>query len=412
MIVNGISVDMALTACSLQTTVPASTIYSRVKARREKGTYNALILKRVEEARQVGLIIDITKDDDDSSMNVSPVTLNTNEGSCFCSTATSLQLSASQSTNKKSRRSPRQASIARLDAKQLKVEYVGRYKAAFKDATNRIAAGQTGESVQRMCLRLNKEFNLDGKRQLTRSTVYQAAKDGLAGTSPKKKGPEPKIPSKFLKVVETHAEVCQVGDGELKGRDVKRLIGASIVGTPYDAAFQIESVWRKVRSEFPAALQAANKISAVEDARAQWTTYDNLDQWFDDVKKDLIGTGLVEDKVVLDADGKLVSEVCFNSDSQQRIINMDETHHNLAITGDRGGSCIISQPCLSAGCSERSEVRKTRHRCLCNKRRWRSFTSVLHLRFDSQVGRELHRQDELACGFAINHREVWLPNTG
>ena len=43
-IVNGISVDMALTACSLQTTVPASTIYSRVKARREKGTYNALIL--------------------------------------------------------------------------------------------------------------------------------------------------------------------------------------------------------------------------------------------------------------------------------------------------------------------------------------------------------------------------------
>jgi hypothetical protein len=82
-IVNGISVDIALTACSLQTTVPASTIYSHVKARREKGIYNALILKRVEEARQGGLIIDITKDDDDSSMNVSPVTMNTSEGSCF-----------------------------------------------------------------------------------------------------------------------------------------------------------------------------------------------------------------------------------------------------------------------------------------------------------------------------------------
>ncbi len=135
----------------------------------------------------------------------------------------------------------------------------------------------------------------------------------------------------------THAEVCQVGDGKLKGRDVKRLIGASIVGTPYEeAAFQIESVWRKVRSKFPAALQAANKIS-VEDARGQWTTYDNLNQWFDDVK------GLVEDKVVLDEDGKLVSEVCFLSDWQRRIINMlDETHHNLAITGDRGGSRAVS----------------------------------------------------------------------
>jgi hypothetical protein len=155
--------------------------------------------------------------------------------------------------------------------------------------------------------------------------------------------------------VATHAEVCQVGDGELKGRDVKRLIGASIVGTPYDAAFQIESVWRKVRSEFPAALQAANKISAVEDARAQWTTYDNLDQWFDDVKKDLIGTGLVEDKVVLDADGKLVSEVCFKKDSQQRIsINMDETHHKLAITGDRGGLQAVSyhNPAFQGGAAK------------------------------------------------------------
>ena len=109
--------------------------------------------------------------------------------------------------------------------------------------------------------------------------------------------------------------MCQVGDGELKGRDLKRVIGASIVGTPHESSFQVESVWRKVRSEFPAALQAANKIS-VEDARAQWTTYDNLDQWFDNVKKDLIGTGLVEDKVELDKDGKLVSEVSFKGDSQ------------------------------------------------------------------------------------------------
>ncbi len=44
----------------------------------------------------------------------------------------------------------------------------------------------------------------------------------------------------------------------------------------------------------------AKKIS-VEDARAQWTTYDNLNQWFDDVRTDLVATGLVEDKAVLGA---------------------------------------------------------------------------------------------------------------
>jgi hypothetical protein len=372
-IVNGICVDMALTACSLQRTVPASTIYSRVKARREKGTYNALILKRVEEAKQVGLIIDITQDGDDDSRNVSPITLDTNlssissvKGSASQSTRTKkssqqslLSESQSTTTRKKSRRSPKQASIARLDAKRMRLDYEGRYKAAFKTATNRVNE-KTGEPVQSMCLRLNKEFNLDGKRQLTRSTVFQAVKDGLSGTSPKKMGPAPKIPVILMEVLSTHAEVCQVGDGELKGRDVKRLIGASIVGTPHEAAYQVELVRRKVRSEFPTALQAANKIS-VEDARAQWTTYDNLNQWFDDVKKDLIATGLVEDQAVLDKHGKLVSEVRFKSDSKRRIINMDETHHNLAISGDRGGSRAVSyqNPAFQRGASR--GVKSGRH---------------------------------------------------
>ena len=125
-----------------------------------------------------------------------------------------------------------------------------------------------------MCQRLNTAFGLDGKKQLSRSTVYRACKEGLAGTSPRKKGPAPKIPNTFLKMVATHAEVCQVGDGELKGKDLKRLIGASIVGTPHADLYKPESVWRKVRNEFPESLQAATKI-AVEDARAQWTTYDN-----------------------------------------------------------------------------------------------------------------------------------------
>ena len=97
----------------------------------------------------------------------------------------------------------------------------------------------------------------------------------------------------------------------------------------------------KVRNKFPEALQAANKVS-VEDAREQWIRCDNLNQWFDDVKKDLITPGLVDDEIVLDADGKLVSEVRSRKDLHRRIINMDEAHHNLAITGDMGGSCAVS----------------------------------------------------------------------
>jgi len=96
-------------------------------------------------------------------------------------------------------------------------------------------------------------------------------------------------------------------------------------------------VWQKTRTVFPDALQAATKI-ADEDALAQWTTYNNLNQWFDNVKNDLLKTGLVDDEIVLDDKGELVSEVQFKMHSKPRFNNMDETHHNLSITGDKGGS--------------------------------------------------------------------------
>ena len=92
-----------------------------------------------------------------------------------------------------------------------------------------------------------------------------------------KKGPAQKIPEKSMALVATHAEVCQVGDGELKGKDLRRLIGASMIGMAHANEYKIESVWQKTRTVFPDALQAATKIAA-EDARAQWTMYDNLNQ--------------------------------------------------------------------------------------------------------------------------------------
>jgi hypothetical protein len=64
----------------------------------------------------------------------------------------------------------------------------------------------------------------------------------------------------------------------------------------------------------------------------------NLDQWFDDIKFDLLATEMVVDKIELDENGDLVSEVRFKPDVKRRIINMDETHQDLSITGDKGGS--------------------------------------------------------------------------
>jgi len=134
-----------------------------------------------------------------------------------------------------------------------------------------------------------------------------------------------------------------------------------MIGMPHHAdAYKPESLRQKVRAEYPDALQAATKI-AVDDARAQWTTHDNLNQWFDDVKKDLLATGLVDDEIVLDSKGELASEVRFKMHSERRFINMDETHHDLSITGDKGGSRAVSyhNPAYQQGAAR--GVKSARH---------------------------------------------------
>ena len=91
------------------------------------------------------------------------------------------------------RKSPKQASVARLHAKVEKVECDNRYKAAFKEAVALVAgmAAKTNpaEPVKDICDRLIAKYGLGigaCKKVLTRSTIYQAAKDGMAGLSPKK----------------------------------------------------------------------------------------------------------------------------------------------------------------------------------------------------------------------------------
>ncbi len=281
----------------------------------------------MEHKRRIDLVIDV--DADDESTNISPVTM--------CTGSSTILSPPSFQPTKQKRLLPKQASAYRLhQANRSKTDYDIRYKAAFKDATNLVVAN-TGKPVKAIRERLNKAFHHDGKKRLARSTVYKATKCALVGVSPMKKGPAQKIPEKSMALVATHAEVCQVGDGELKGKDLRRLIGASMIGMPHANEYKIKSVRRKTRTVSQDALQAATKI-ADEDALAQWTTYNNLNQWFDNVKNDLLKTGLVDDEIVLDDKGELVSEVQFKMHSKPRFNNMDETHHNLSITGDKGGS--------------------------------------------------------------------------
>ena len=67
------------------------------------------------------------------------------------------------------------------------------------------------------------------------------------------------------------------------------------------------------------------------------------------------------DKEVLNEEGETVSEVEFRRDTERRIINMDETHHDLSVTGDRGGPRAVSyhNPAFQRGAARK--VKSARH---------------------------------------------------
>ena len=84
---------------------------------------------------------------------------------------------------------------------------------------------------------------------LAYGTVCKATtKDGFVRCCKiEKKGPESINPIKLMEMIATHPAVCQVGDGELKGKDLKQqLMGASILENPHaNLHNNPKSVWQK-----------------------------------------------------------------------------------------------------------------------------------------------------------------------
>ena len=95
------------------------------------------------------------------------------------------------------RKSSRQATASYLEFHKLKTDYDAIYKTAFKEATklvaDAVAEAITTEPVQGVCDRLNAKYELKKDRakkhkELTRTTVYQYVKDGLAGKAQIREG--------------------------------------------------------------------------------------------------------------------------------------------------------------------------------------------------------------------------------
>ena len=60
--------------------------------------------------------------------------------------------------------------------------------------------------------------------------------------------------------------MSQVGNGgELRGRDIKRIMGAAVsMGTLCENKFVLESAWKKLQTKHPERVQAGTKVTMEE----------------------------------------------------------------------------------------------------------------------------------------------------
>jgi hypothetical protein len=232
-----------------------------------------------EESRNLAIISPLTIDTTigaetngvDATHNEAPTALNPDNN-----TYTEIIPRSTTTKRRKSRLSSRQVNKAKREAKGEADEFNARFKEAFKEATRMVAKREhesnKGETVNDIIARLNETYGFTdkSKRKLSRTTVDRAVAKGNAGKSPEKRGPVPLIPPLLLEVTAAHVLAKQVGEGELRGRDIKRTIGAAIKGSELEKKIRVESVWRKLRNKYPEELRPAPTVS-VDDARAQWT---------------------------------------------------------------------------------------------------------------------------------------------
>lgn len=115
---------------------------------------------------------------------------------------------------------------------------------------------------------------------MTKSTLNNYMQKGIVGGSPLRKGRRSHIPRYFFELLATHVSMKQLeGQAEARPRTLKTLIAAALYDTELKSADK-EWVYKRFRRKFPHIVQPS-KVMQVEERRGLWTTYGNLNQWFD-----------------------------------------------------------------------------------------------------------------------------------
>jgi hypothetical protein len=198
------------------------------------------------------------------------------------------------STNSKPRLTPRQANWCKSKAKDDKSVMDTKYSAALKEATLLYALPTNTLGSRKLAASINKKHQLVD-RILNYKTLQNYTKNGIIGRSPEKRGPAARLPLPFMELLESHISMTQLeGREETKPRHLKTLIGAALKNTKFKDV-SVNKCYERFRHQFPDTV-CPMRTMEMEERRSLWTTYPNVNRWFDGTKACLIEYGFAEDK--------------------------------------------------------------------------------------------------------------------
>ena len=195
--------------------------------------------------------------------------------------------------SKRKRKTSLQANQDRAEQIAAKEYYDGRYKHAWKKATlelyennNSGNRGKHGYGARAIAEKYNATLTEEGDRKIRKSALNQYATKDFAGKSPPKRGRRETVPSTLTSALGRHAVMMQTAgtEGEASSAKLKEVTTALVSGTEWEGKFSVDYAVRKAVEKNPTIIQPVAAKNN-EDARVEWLTFGNINEWTNHLKK-------------------------------------------------------------------------------------------------------------------------------
>ena len=219
------------------------------------------------------------------------------------SAVVSLNSSEGLKSSSRVRKSTTMVSKERAIASKRKREEDSVYNTALAAAMKRFSvakemqlANKAFESCRYIVSDINITYLSNYEHKITRTTLQRYYKKGWDNKA--RKGPLSKISRVLIEATVLHVGMKQVsGTGEAKAKDIMAIISAAVKNTKHQDSVNVKYAYEKIRLNEAERMQNGS-VRGVEDIRCQWTTYEKLNQWFDDAKPVLLKYKFAEDRKV------------------------------------------------------------------------------------------------------------------